>query len=500
MHPEDVDVAVIGGGAAGLTASGVAASFGARTVLVERARLGGDCTWTGCIPSKALLHAARGAASARRLAARGIRAEVSVDFPKVLEAVRGVRQRVYAESDAEPILARRGVAVIHGAARFTGPRTLVATGPGGERTLRFRRAVIATGSAPRVPDIPGLAGSGYLTNESVFELTVLPGRLVVLGAGPQGMELAQAFASLGSRVTVVARGARVLPRDEPEASAILQKRLEEDGVTLLLDSTIHRVERSTEGLRLEVVSGAGGPRETLAADALLVASGRRPNLDGLDLERAGVRYGPEGIAVDAHGRTSARGIHAAGDAAAFLNFTHVADDMARAAAVNAVFGLPLVRYETRAVPWTTFTDPGVGHVGRTAEELRRAGARFETIHVPAGKIDRAVAEGSDAGFVRVYASPVRWFGLAGGKILGACVVGPEASESISLLAVAMRNGVGLSRLSRTVLPYPAWSLGVRRAADQVPVRLQRPWMVRLVRGLYRYRGTVPATVGSTEVL
>ncbi len=501
MNRIDVDVAVIGGGAAGLTAAGVAASFGARTLLVERHRLGGDCTWTGCIPSKTLLHAARVAASARRAPTVGVETgPVRVDFARVIDHVRAVRERVYAEADAPEVLAPRGVETLAGRAAFTGPRELaVRTADGGSVSVRFRRAVIATGSSPAIPDVPGLAEAGYLTHETLFELTELPRRVAVLGGGPVGVELSQALRRLGAEVTLVTRAARLLPRDEPEAAGVLQKQLEVDGVNLLFGNTFHGVERGPGGLRIRVGPDAG-PDLTLEAEAILVAAGRRPNLDGLDLDRAGVRAGPGGIPVDRRCRTSAGSIYAAGDVTPFLDFTHVAENMARTAAAHAVFRLPVLRYETGTVPWVTYTDPEVARVGRSAEELRRAGARFHTLEFPYARIDRAVTENAGEGLIRIHAVPARRLGWGGGRILGASAAGWRAGEAITELALAMKQGIGLPALAGTIHPYPTLLLGVRRAADQDLLRRQKRWMVRLVRALYRYRGRIPDYVGRDEVL
>ncbi len=489
MTKDEQDIVVIGGGAAGLTAAGICASFGARTLLVEKRRLGGDCTWTGCIPSKTLLHAAHAHAAERDTGA-------PVDFSRLMEHVRAVRRRVYEEADSPEILARRGVAVAFGEAAFAGSRALRIRSEASERTVRFRAAVIATGSTPAVPGIPGLREAGFLTNETLFELNALPRRLAVLGGGPVGVETAQALARLGSEVTLVTRASRLLPRDEPECVEVLQKQLEADGVKLFYNSTFCSVERKPEGLRIGLDPGG----DSLVVDAVMVAAGRRPGVAGLELERAGVRSAADGIPVDRRCRTAAGHVFAVGDVTDSLRFTHVAEDMARAAAMNAVLRLPLFRRETGVVPWVTYTDPEVAHVGRSAEELRAAGTAFETLAFPYSRIDRAVTEDATAGMILVHAVPPRFAGLGGGRILGASVAGRHAGEAIVELAVAMKHRIGLPALARTVHPYPTWLLGVRRAADQTLIRRQRPWMSRLVRRLYGYRGEIPAGVGSDEVL
>lgn len=492
MSRSDVDIVVIGGGAGGLTAAGVAAAFGARTALVERARTGGDCTWTACIPSKTLLAVAKETARARELAARGVAVgDIRVDFGSVMAHVRRTRERVYREADAPDVLARHGIQVLEGTARFQDEHTLAIRHGEAERTLTFRSAILATGATAVLPPVPGLDDADCFTHETLFDLTEQPRDLLVLGAGPAGVEMAQAFQLLGTRVTIVATSPRILPRDDEACSSILHRRLMADGVDFRLGETLHHLRREDGRIQAEI-----GPPDRVArsvtADAVLIAIGRQPNLIDLELEKTGVALGREGLSVDAHCRTSRPHVFAVGDVASPFQFTHVAEAMGRTAALNAVLRMPLFRWPRTAIPWVTFTDPECARVGASREELERAGTAFDVIDFPYSRIDRAVTEGEDKGKILVF--------RRGESVLGASVAGPRAGEIIGTFALAMRNRIPLARISGTLYPYPTMLLGARRAADQALIRRHRPWMSRLVRWIYRYRGEIPATVGSGEVI
>jgi pyruvate/2-oxoglutarate dehydrogenase complex dihydrolipoamide dehydrogenase (E3) component len=484
---EDFDVAVLGGGAAGLTASGIAASFGAKTLLVERAKLGGDCTWTGCIPSKTLLSMARLAHHARRARQAGLSgADVELRFDRVMEHVRRTRQGVYDHADAPPVFEAMGVDVRQASARFDGPRALTLTGDGLAVTrVTARRIIIATGGRPAVPAIPGLDGVPYLTSETIFELTELPARLAILGGGPIGCEMAQAFQRLGSKVTLIERGDRVLPKDDAQLAELLGAGLASEGVDLVFRAKAARVDRSGAEIRVAIEpEGSGGAAaRTVAADALLVATGRRPNLEGLGLDAAGIAHTERGITVDARCRTSARHVYACGDVTGRYQLTHMSEHMAKIAATNALLRVPSAM-DTAHVPWCTFTDPELAHVGATEAELVAKRVAFETFRFPYDRLDRAITEGETTGMLKVHAT--RW-----GKILGASVLGAGAGDLIGELAVAMRNGVSLRQIADTIHPYPTLGLGVRRVADQWYARQQSPRVVRLVRALFGLRGAVP---------
>ncbi|MHC0430966.1 dihydrolipoyl dehydrogenase family protein [Streptomyces sp. O3] len=479
MSASAYDLVVIGGGSAGLTAARTAGRLGARTLLVERARLGGDCLWTGCVPSKALLHTASEVSAARRAGAYGLTAPSG---PAGLAAAMAhVRRAIAAVEphDSAASLRPLGVEVASGAAEFTGPRTLSVAGgtpfagtesggtapggtesggtapddtePGGAaREVSFRYALIATGSAPTLAPIAGLAEANPLTSDTVWALTALPGRLVVLGGGPVGCELGQAFARLGSRVTLVEALNRPLPREEPRASATVRAALEADGVRVL---TGYRAEQVADG----ALHGPGGP---VPYDRLLAVTGRRANTAGLGLERAGVRLDARGrLRTDGRLRTTNPRIYAAGDVTGRSALTHLGGVQGAAAAVDALLGVRR-RIDYAAVPSVTYTDPEVARVGLTADEARTRyghGVRVRTLDHD--RVDRAVADGRADGFSSLVLAPR-------GKIVGATVVAPRAGETIAHLAAAVRLGWTAAQYARTVHPYPTYADGPWHAALQ----------------------------------
>jgi pyruvate/2-oxoglutarate dehydrogenase complex dihydrolipoamide dehydrogenase (E3) component len=492
MKRYDYDVVVIGGGAAGLSSSGICASFGARTALIERARLGGDCTWYGCVPSKSLLHIAKGIAALKNIRNYGVDFDgISIDFGAVMQSVRKTRQRIYEEADSPEVMAARGVDILQGSAQFQDPHSLELSTENRNQTITFRSAIITAGASPLILPISGLKEAGFLTNETIFELHNRPEHLVILGNGPIGIEMAQAFVNLGSKVTVIALDPRILIRDEPKCAEIVGKRLQAEGVTFHNGETIHEV-KIENGIYELAVGPLSGSNKIIKSDALLVAVGRKPNVEELALKNAGVKVEKNGIPVDSHCRTNVKHIFAAGDITTFLKFTHVAENMAKTAAVNAVFRLPLFKYEQDVIPWVTYTEPECAHVGKTAEELTSQNLKFQTIEFPYSKIDRAVTEHAEEGIIILHTS--------NGKIRGAHAVGTQAGEIINEYALAMKNGIKLSQISDTIHAYPTMLLGARRAADQYYVRLQKKWMSRLIRFIFRYKGEIPAFVGSNEVL
>jgi pyruvate/2-oxoglutarate dehydrogenase complex dihydrolipoamide dehydrogenase (E3) component len=494
MSRYDVDIAVIGGGAGGLTAAGVSAAFGAKTVLIERGRLGGDCTWTGCIPSKTLLSIARDVARARSLSARGVEIEgVSVDFKRVMDSVRSVIRRIYDDADSPKVLESRGVEVKTGTARFLDDHSLAIRSEYDEEesTLRFRSCIIAAGSSPVVPPIPGLDEVGFHTNETIFELEEQPEHLMVLGAGPVGVEMAQAFVRLGSRVTVVSLDPTILPRDEEICSRSVLRQMVNDGVDFRFGETLQEV----TGEPGKLVASVGPPdhiETEIEANAMLIAIGRQPNLIELELESTGVKLDRMGLSVDEYCRTNRKHMFAVGDVAADMQFTHLAENMGKVAAVNAVLRVPVLKYERHVMPWVTYTDPEIAHVGASRTELEKSGKKFDVIELPYSRIDRAVTEGEEKGFVLLYRD--------GKKILGASVVGIGAGEIISEFALAMKNDVELGQLSDTIHPYPTLALGARRAADQYYLRSHKRWMSQWVKRFWRYQGKIPEYVGSGEVV
>ncbi|MFQ5676281.1 MAG: dihydrolipoyl dehydrogenase family protein, partial [bacterium] len=353
MSKYDYDVVVIGAGAAGLTSSGICASFGAKTALIEKHRLGGDCTWSGCIPSKALLHIAKKASGMITAGTLGVTAkEIAIDFSQVMKSVRQTRQDIYEEADSPEVMQSRGVEVLTGNAVFEDEHVVQISDANESKSVSFRSAIITAGGSPLSLPIPGLNEAGFLTNETLFELTRQPDHLVILGAGPIGIEMAQAFCRLGSTVTIIALDDRILIRDEPDCAEFIKNRLQEAGVNFHLGETIHEVKK-TNGKSELAVGPKSGADKKISVDNILVAIGRKPNLERLQLDRAGVKFEKGGIPVDRYCRTNRKHILAAGDITTFMKFTHVAENMAKAAAINAVLRMPLFKYEQKVIPWVT---------------------------------------------------------------------------------------------------------------------------------------------------
>jgi pyruvate/2-oxoglutarate dehydrogenase complex dihydrolipoamide dehydrogenase (E3) component len=441
---------VLGAGTAGLVTAAIGAALGARVALVERALMGGDCLNVGCVPSKAILRAARGWHEAAGAARRFGGPEVAGpgDFGVAMERMRRIRADIGPVDSARRFREELGVDVFLGDGRFVAADALEV---GGAR-LRFRRAVVATGGRAAVPDIDGLAAAGYLTNETIFSLTERPGHLVVLGGGPIGCELAQAFARFGSRVTLLESSSRLLSHDDPEAAAVVAGALERDGVKLVFGASVERVERAGGEVALRWPGGA------TAGTHLLVATGRAPNVEGAGLEAAGVRFGDKGVTVDEHMRTSNPRIYAIGDVASKYRFTHAADAQARMVVRNALF-FGRGKASDLVIPWCTYTSPEVAHVGITADEATARGDEVQTITIPMHDVDRARLDGEDEGFLRVH--------LKAGtdRILGATLVASHAGDLVSQITQAMVAGTGLGKVGQTIFPYPTQAEAIRKAAD-----------------------------------
>jgi pyruvate/2-oxoglutarate dehydrogenase complex dihydrolipoamide dehydrogenase (E3) component len=448
------DMVVIGGGTAGLVSSVIAANAGARVALIERARTGGDCLWTGCVPSKSLIAAAglaHGMRTANRLGLPSV--DPDIDFARVMDRVHAAVADI-APQDSPERLRREGVEVIDGDARFVGPGRIEVSG----RELAYRTALVATGSQPMMPPIPGLADAHPLTNETVWDLRELPRRLVVLGGGPIGCELGQAFARLGSDVTLIEMAPRLLIKEEPEASTLVLEHLSQDGVDVRLSAKAVEVRAAADGH--ELVIEAGDARATVAFDRILVAAGRRPQSDGLGLEAVGAQTDDRGaVVVDDRLRTSARNVYAIGDVTGQFPFTHVAAYHARVATVNALFrARAKVSYD--AVPWVTFTDPEVGRVGLSEEQAReRWGERTVTVSAPYARLDRAIAAAEAYGFAKLVGDPK-------GRLVGATIAAPAGGEAIAELAAWVAKGGKIDDVSRTVHAYPTLAEGQARAADE----------------------------------
>ena len=473
---ESYDLVVVGGGAAGLTAAGLGASLGARTLLVERDRLGGDCTWTGCVPSKTLLAEAHRYHKARRIRTQG-----DADFEEAMRSVRATRQHVYEEADAPENIEAFGVEVEAGSASFLDPHRLKIEKEETTREVHASHVVLATGGRPAAPPVKGLEEAGYLTSSSLFELEVQPSRMAVIGAGPVGTEMAQAFQRLGTEVTVLEQAERILPDDHPRLTSQLQDVLEEEGVSYLLGADIQQVEKAGRSALVHLEQKGG--KQILEVDIVLVATGRSPNVRGLGLEAAGVEYTKRGITVDGRCRTSQKHIFAAGDVTGRYQFTHMSEHMGKLAAMNALLKVPQ-SIDAGRVPWVTYTDPELAHVGATQAELDEEGASYETYRFPLDRLDRAICEHRETGEIRIYAR--KWTG----KIMGADVLSPRAGEMVGTLAVAMKSGGTLRHLADTIFPYPTYGQGVRRAADQWLARKQKPWLVRIIQKVFGYSGSV----------
>jgi pyruvate/2-oxoglutarate dehydrogenase complex dihydrolipoamide dehydrogenase (E3) component len=448
------DICVIGAGSGGLTVAAAAASFGVPVVLVEKGKMGGDCLNTGCVPSKSLIAAGKHARALARANAFGVSARgVDIDFAGVHRHVHEVIAAIEPNDSRERFTAL-GVRVIEGAARFLDAQTVtVSRSGGGEIEIKARRFVIATGSSPSLPPIPGLDGTGHLTNETVFDLTVRPDHLIVIGAGPLGLELAQAFRRLGSAVTVLDAG-QPLAREDPECAGVVLEALAREGVDIRTAIAVARVEAADGGVKV-VVRGAGG-EETLRASHLLLATGRRANTDGLGLDQAGIRHDSAGIAVDKGLKTTNKRVYAIGDVAGGAQFTHLANYHAGLVIRNALFRLP-VRVNEDAVPRVTFTDPELAHVGLTEGQARGRGVDFRVLRWPYHENDRAQTERETLGHIKVITS-------RHGRILGASIVGAAAGELITTWTLAIARGLNVRALAGIIVPYPTLAEVGKRAA------------------------------------
>jgi pyruvate/2-oxoglutarate dehydrogenase complex dihydrolipoamide dehydrogenase (E3) component len=455
------DLAVIGGGTAGLTAAQTAAHRHRRVLLVSEGPLGGECTWNGCVPSKALIEAASVRHTALNAAAFGIDVgDVRVDFPAVMDHVHEVIDQIAGYED-EAHLERTGVVVRRGRARFVDARTVEV----GDQRFTAERVIVCTGSRPALPSIDGLTAVPYLTNETVFALREQPRRMLVLGAGAIGLELAQAFVRLGTDVDVIDVATSFLPHEDPDIGALMRAILESEGIRLHLGAPPIRVAPTGDGIEL-TIAGAGGERR-LHADQLLVATGRTANVDGLGLDTIGVRTGERGIKVDTHLRTSVRGVFAAGDVTGTLPFTHVAAYQGRLAAHNAFERGQAASY--RVVPWVIFTDPEIAHVGLTEPEARRAhGVSVHVVTLPFTAVDRAVITRRPRGLIKVITSGRPLLGNAGGGvILGAHIAGPGAGELIHEFVLGMQVRAFSGRLAQAIHAYPSMSVGVQQAVARL---------------------------------
>ncbi|MBE7461872.1 MAG: mercuric reductase [Planctomycetes bacterium] len=477
-NPEPVpryNLLVVGGGPAGLVAAAGAAGLGAKVALVEKHLLGGDCLNVGCVPSKALIRSARSIREVREASQYGVVLPdgARVAFGKVMERMRTLRARI-SKHDAAGRFKELGIDVFLGSGRFTGPESFEI---GGKR-IRFSRACIATGARAAAPPIPGLKDIDYLTNETLFSLTQLPKRLAIIGAGPIGCEMAQAFARFGSEVCLIQAQAGVLPREEHSASEIVERALLRDGVKLF-----------SRGKELQVLNLEGKPRLTVSGgegsydfvvDQVLVSTGRAPNIEELGLESAGVAFDKTGVLVNEYLQTDNPRIYAAGDICSKYKFTHAADAQARIVIRNALF-FGWSKASTLTIPWCTYTDPEVAHVGLSVADAKTQGVEVQSITIPWDVVDRAILDGETEGFLHVL--------LRSGtdRILGATLVGRHAGDMISELSLAITHGIGLGKIGSTVYPYPTKAEIVKKAGDAYNRTRLKPAVKRILESILRWR-------------
>ncbi len=473
VHPTDwtnptpdgpYNVVVVGAGTAGLVTAGIASALGAKTALIERGLMGGDCLNVGCVPSKALIRSARVAAEVRDAGGFGVNVDgYIVDFPQIMERLRALRAQISPNDSAARFRDHYGADVFIGDATFTGPDALTVVGDDGAvRKLTFAKAAICTGARAAAPPIPGLQETGYLDNETVFSLTKLPESLIVLGGGPIGSELAQCFARFGTQVTVFERGPNILSNDDPDAAAVVRASLERDGVDVRVGAEADRFEATAES-KTAFLKGGG----SVTAAEILVGIGRKPNVDGLGLDAAGVTFDEtEGVVVDDSLRTSNPKIYAAGDVCSQYKFTHAADFLARTLIRTGVAPkVPLfggAKASALVIPWCTYTSPELAHVGLTPQRAAEQGVEIDTLEQPFAEVDRAIlesADGAPVGFARVHLKK------GTDTIVGATVVSESAGELISQFSLAMTHGIGLAQFASTIYPYPTQAEAVRKLGD-----------------------------------
>ena len=485
VHPSDwvnptpsgrYNLVVLGAGSAGLISALVASSLGAKVALVERHLMGGDCLNVGCVPSKALIRQARRVAEVRRSEDLGLAPpqEQLPNFETAMEWVRKVRAEISSEDSALRYSDEFGIDVYLGNATFTGRNSVDVDGT----TLEFAKAVIATGGRPVAPPIEGLAETGYRTNEDLFELTERPARLGVIGSGPIGCEIAQSFQRLGTQVVVLERADQILTREDRGAAAIVQRVLVADGVDLRLGAGVERVERKGQEILLHVATEAG--TDQVAVDELLVAVGRTPNIEALGLEEAGVSSTRHGVVVDDHLRTTNKNIFAAGDVCMRWKFTHAADAAAKIVVQNALF-FGRKKVSDLVMPWCTYTDPEIAHVGLYAHEAEEQGIAIDTYEVPLSRNNRAVADGEEDGFVKIHTQKGK------DKILGATIVAAHAGDIISQVTLAMNHGIGLGAFGNMIFPYPTQAEILRAASSAYTKTKLTPTIARVFEWLMRLR-------------
>ena len=498
----EYDLTIIGGGSAGLVLAVAGAKLGVKTALVEKHRLGGDCLWTGCVPSKAILKSAKIAHYVKEAEKYGVLVrDTQVDFARVMAYVRSTQQTIEEEHDNPERFREMGVNVIFGEGHFESPTTFVAQDTENDQTLtlKSKKFVVTTGSRPTAPHISGIDLVDYLDSENVWELDHLPERLMVIGAGPIGVELGQAFHRLGAKVTIVQRSDRILTKEDPEVSEKMLSYFQEDGVEILLNTNPVQIDRiknpfseetelnpdiavwgpqntaTSEEYRVRLKAADTGDEREIVVDRILIAAGRKPNIEGLELDKIGVKVGKGGIEVNNKLQTTVKNIYAAGDVIGHYLFTHVAAFQATQIVRNIFFpGSSAIDYSV--VPWTTFCDPEVARCGLTEAEAREKHGAVDVFRVDLHDVDRAVAEGETKGFIKVVAT--RWRG----KLLGVHLVGPNAGEVIHEFVLAMNAGIPLRKLAGIIHVYPTFSSIVWRVAGKW---LTEGTLIQTIRGIFR---------------
>lgn len=482
VHPADwqnpspapcYNLVVIGAGTAGLVTAGGAALLGAKVALVEKHLMGGDCTNVGCVPSKTMIRSARAIADVRQAHQFGIEVPdgVAVDFQAVMERLRQVRAKISANDSAQRMRDDYGIDVFLGDAAFSSSNSITVAG----QTLRFKKAAIATGSSPADLPIDGLAEAGYLTNETIFQLTDCPTRLAVIGGGYIGSELAQTFQRLGSAVTLLQRGNRILKKSDPDAAELMQRIFKEEGINLVLNAQIQRVEQ--RGAEKIVYYDQDGKPQSVTVDEILVGAGRSPNTDGLNLNVVGVETDQkQGILINDYLQTSNPNIYAVGDCCMKWKFTHAADAAARIVIQNALFsvwGIGRRKLSHLTMPWCTYTDPEIAHVGITAQDVEERAAEIRTFEVSLDDVDRAIADGETSGFAKIHVAK------KSDRILGATVVARHAGEMINEITLAMEKKLGLGAIADVIHPYPTQAEVIRKAADNYSLGRFTPFVKKL---------------------
>jgi len=487
VHPSDwenpdpsgiYNLVVIGAGTGGLVSAAGSASLSAKVAMIEANLLGGDCLNVGCVPSKALIKCAEVVQQVRKAEMFGvsINGPVQVDFPKIMERMRKLRAGISHHDSVARFSGDLGVDVFLGWAQFHSPNAVTVNG----KTIRFKKAVIASGAKATVPSIEGIENVPYLTNTSFFNLTEMPSSMLVIGAGPIGLELAQCMARFGCQVTVVLRGEKILPKEDPDAARVIYQSLQEDGITFIFNAIFleitHQEAKGGQAfgetaLRIE----KDGATEVVKAHSLLLGTGRMPNVQNMGLEKAGVQFNKrEGILVNDFLQTSAKNIYAVGDCCTKFQFTHVADFMARIVIRNALF-FGRSRFSSLLIPWSTFTFPEVAHVGLYPRDLEEKGIKYTTFTKQFSEVDRAILDGTTEGFVKIHCKK------GSDEILGATIVGPHAGDMISEVSVAIQHGIGLGSLASVIHPYPTKAEAIRQAGDLYNKTKLTPKVKKLLR-------------------